>query len=88
MRKESLIASIVRTPIGSFQGNLSSVPAVHLGAIAIQETIKRAGIHTKDVDEVIKRAEKAGITVIINAGTNPETNKYTLKLSKKYIFQD
>ena len=38
----------------------------------------------KDVGEVIKRAEKAGIKVIINAGTNPETNKYTLKLSKKY----
>ena len=38
----------------------------------------------KDVDEVIKKAEKAGIKIIINAGTNPETNIVTLKLSKKY----
>ena len=38
----------------------------------------------KDVDEVIKRAEKAGIKVIINAGTNPETNKSTLQLSRRY----
>ena len=38
----------------------------------------------KDVDKVIEHAEKSGIKVIINAGTNPETNKATLKLSKKY----
>ena len=51
--KESLIASIARTPIGSFQGGLSTVPVVDLGAIAIKETVKRSGIDTKDVDEVI-----------------------------------
>ncbi|MBW2985689.1 TatD family hydrolase [Candidatus Woesearchaeota archaeon] len=38
----------------------------------------------KDIDKVIKRAEKVGIKIIINAGTNPETNKSTLKLSKNY----
>jgi len=53
VKKESVIASIARTPIGSFQGILSTVPAVRLGATAIKETVKRAGIHTEDVDEVI-----------------------------------
>ena len=53
MKKESLIASIARTPIGSFQGALSTVPAVELGATVIREAVKRAGIHTEDVDEVI-----------------------------------
>ena len=53
MKKESIIASFARTPIGSFQGALSSVPAVHLGATVIRELVKRAGIHTEDVDEVI-----------------------------------
>jgi acetyl-CoA C-acetyltransferase len=53
MKKESVIASIARTPIGSFQGVLSKISAVHLGATAIEETIKRADLHTEDVDEVI-----------------------------------
>ena len=53
MKKESIIASFARTPIGSFQGALSTVPAVHLGAAVIRELVKRAGIHTEDVDEVI-----------------------------------
>jgi len=37
-----------------------------------------------DINQTIKRAEEAGIKIIINAGTNPETNKATLNLSKKY----
>ena len=53
MINKSIIASIARTPIGSFQGALSSVPAVLLGATVIQEAVKRAGIHIEDVDEVI-----------------------------------
>jgi acetyl-CoA C-acetyltransferase len=53
MKKESLIASIARTPIGSFQGALSMVPAVKLGATVIREVVQRAGINTEDVDEVI-----------------------------------
>ena len=51
--KKSIIASITRTPIGSFQGSLSSLSAVKLGAVAIKETVKRAGINITDVDEVI-----------------------------------
>ena len=53
MKKESVIASIARTPIGSFQGRLSSVSVVRLGAVTIKETVERAGINGNDVDEVI-----------------------------------
>ena len=53
MKKESVIASIARTPIGSFQGTLSTVPAVRLGATAISGALERAGINSEDVDEVI-----------------------------------
>ena len=53
MATESLIVSIARTPIGSFQGALSSVPTVHLGAAAIKSAIERAGIDGTHVNEVI-----------------------------------
>ncbi|MBI3399010.1 MAG: acetyl-CoA C-acetyltransferase [Deltaproteobacteria bacterium] len=51
--KDIIIASAVRTPIGSFNGALSNIPAPRLGSIAIGEAIKRAGIKPEDVDEVI-----------------------------------
>jgi acetyl-CoA C-acetyltransferase len=51
--KEVVIVSAVRTPIGSFQGELSSLSAPQLGAIAIKEAVKRAGIKNEDVSEVI-----------------------------------
>ena len=49
----SVIVSAARTPIGSFLGALSSVPATKLGAVAIQEAVKRAGIAGDMVEEVI-----------------------------------
>lgn len=51
--KEIVIVSAVRTPVGSFNGGLSSAPATRLGSIVIAEAIKRAGIKPADVDEVI-----------------------------------
>jgi len=42
----------VRTPIGSFNGSLSTVPAPKLGAIAIKGALNKAGIDSKEVDEV------------------------------------
>ncbi|KAA0230760.1 hypothetical protein EDM76_11330 [bacterium] len=49
----SVIVSAARTPIGSFLGSLASVPAPKLGAVAIQEAVKRAGIKGELVEEVI-----------------------------------
>ncbi|MEK6545550.1 MAG: acetyl-CoA C-acetyltransferase [Nitrospinota bacterium] len=51
--KEIVIASAVRTPVGSFNGGLSSVPATRLGSVVITEGIKRAGVKSAGVDEVI-----------------------------------
>ena len=48
-----VIVSGARTPMGGFQGSLSSVPAVELGAIAIREAVARAGIQPGDVQEVL-----------------------------------
>ncbi|HEY8003984.1 MAG TPA: acetyl-CoA C-acetyltransferase [Phenylobacterium sp.] len=48
-----VIVSAVRTPVGSFNGALSSLPAHELGKIAIQAAIERAGIAPADVDEVV-----------------------------------
>lgn len=50
---EVVIVSACRTPIGGFRGSLSSMSAPRLGAIAIGEAIRRAGIKNEDVDEVI-----------------------------------
>jgi acetyl-CoA C-acetyltransferase len=48
-----VIVSGARTPMGGFQGSLSSIPAVDLGAAAIREAVARAGIQPADVQEVI-----------------------------------
>ena len=48
-----VIVSAARTPVGSFNGALSSLPAHELGKIAIQAAVARAGIQPGDVDEVI-----------------------------------
>jgi acetyl-CoA C-acetyltransferase len=50
--KEVYIVSAVRTPIGSFLGSLSSVPAPKLGAAAIKGAIEKANIAVDVVDEV------------------------------------
>jgi acetyl-CoA C-acetyltransferase len=50
---EVVIASAVRTPIGSFQGVLGSLPAPELGAVAIKEAVKRANLQPEDVERVI-----------------------------------
>ena len=48
-----LVASLARTPVGAFQGALSTVAAPRLGATAIEEALARAKIRPEDVDEVI-----------------------------------
>lgn len=48
-----VIASIARTPIGSFQGALAGVPAPKLAATAIQAALARAGVESSQVSEVI-----------------------------------
>ena len=53
MSRDVVIAGVARTPIGSFQGSLSSLPVPRLGAVAIKAAIERAGIQPNQVSEVI-----------------------------------
>ena len=53
MSNNSVITAIARTAIGSFQGVLSSVPTVRLGAVVIKSAVERAGLMGEDIDEVI-----------------------------------
>jgi acetyl-CoA C-acetyltransferase len=48
-----VIVSAARTPVGSFNGALSSLPAHELGAVAIKAAVERAGISAAEVEEVI-----------------------------------
>ena len=50
---EIVIVSAARTPVGSFNGALSSLPAHDLGAIAIKAALERAKVEGAEVDEVI-----------------------------------
>lgn len=50
--KEVFICSAIRTPLGSFGGVLSSVPATKLGATAIQGALQKAGISPEEIQEV------------------------------------
>lgn len=50
--KEVVIVSIARTPIGSFMGSLSSIPATKLGAVAIEGALKKINLDPKLVQEV------------------------------------
>jgi len=52
MSKEVYIVAAVRTPMGSFGGALSTVPATKLGATAIKGAIEKAGIDANSVEEV------------------------------------
>lgn len=51
--REAVIVSACRTPIGSFMGSLSALPAPRLGALVVAEAITRARIKPTDVHEVI-----------------------------------
>ena len=51
--REVVIVSICRTPVGAFMGAFKNLTALDLGVVAINESIKRAGITPQDVDEVI-----------------------------------
>ena len=52
MNKEIVIVSMARTPIGSFMGTLSSIPAPKLGAVAIKGALEKINLSGDKVDEV------------------------------------
>src|SRR5881275_1265474 len=66
VENDIVIISACRTPVGKFQGSLSDLSATQLGAIAVREAVKRAGIDSAQVDECIM-----GNVVSAGLGQNP-----------------
>jgi acetyl-CoA C-acetyltransferase len=64
--KEVVIVAAVRTPVGKFQGAFAEMSAVELGAVAIRESVHRAGIDAVTVDECIM-----GCVLPAGLGQNP-----------------
>lgn len=63
---EVVITGAARTPVGSFNGALSSLPAHKLGGVAIREALKRSSVNGADVSEVIM-----GQILAAGEGQNP-----------------
>jgi acetyl-CoA C-acetyltransferase len=61
-----VIVSAARTPVGSFNGTLASLPAHELGKVAIKAALERAGVAPGDVSEVI-----LGQVLTAGQGQNP-----------------
>ena len=61
-----VIAAAARTPVGAFNGGLSTLPAHELGTIAIEEALKRAKVDAAEVSDVI-----LGQVLTAGAGQNP-----------------
>jgi acetyl-CoA C-acetyltransferase len=61
-----VIASAARTPVGSFNGSLGSLPAHELGKVAIKAAVERAGLQSGDISEVI-----LGQVLTAGQGQNP-----------------
>ena len=64
--QDVVIVSAVRTPVGKFQGSLSEMSAVELGAIVVREAVRRAGVAPKSVDECLM-----GCVLPAGLGQNP-----------------
>jgi acetyl-CoA C-acetyltransferase len=66
MKDDIVIVSAARTPVGAFNGALSSLPAHELGKVAIQAALERAGVEAPRVSEVIM-----GQILTAGQGQNP-----------------
>lgn len=64
--RQVVITGAVRTPLGSFNGSLTGIGATKLGALAIEEAVRRSRIRKEDVDEVIM-----GMVLPCGYGQNP-----------------
>ena len=87
MNKEAVIISAARTPTGKFQGLLRGFTASELGAIAVKEAVKRAGISGDQVDEVIMgcvvsagQGQAPARQAALKAGLPPEVSALTINM--------
>jgi len=70
---EVVIVSALRTAIGTFGGTLSQVPASKLGAVVIKEAVKRVGIDSNLIDEVIMEMYLG----LVRARISPARHRFT-----------
>jgi acetyl-CoA C-acetyltransferase len=85
--EEIVIVSGVRTPVGKFQGSLSSVSATKLGAVVVREAVRRARLKPEQVDECIMgNVVSAGLgqnparQAAIHGGLPPEVSAVTVNM--------
>lgn len=85
MSKEVVIVSACRTPVGSFGGTLKDTSSRKLGAIAMAEAVKRAGLKPEQIEEVVYGCVlQAGLgqniarQCMIDAGLPVETTAFTI----------
>ncbi|MRR14590.1 acetyl-CoA C-acyltransferase, partial [archaeon] len=64
--KDVVVTSAVRTAVGEFNGSLSGIDANRLGAIVIEEAVRRSGLEKEQVDEIIM-----GMVLPCGRGQNP-----------------
>ncbi len=64
--KEAVIVSATRTPVGKFGGALKDLSATKLGAVAVREAVRRAGLEPKMIEECIM-----GNVIAAGLGQNP-----------------
>ena len=64
--KEVVIASAIRTPIGTYKGSLKNIRSDQLGSIVIKEVLKKSKITGEEIDEIIM-----GQVLTAGAGQNP-----------------
>ncbi|MEM1370850.1 MAG: acetyl-CoA C-acetyltransferase [Pseudomonadota bacterium] len=64
--QDIVVVSAARTPVGSFNGSLATLPAHELGKVAISAALERAGVAPADVDEVL-----LGQVLTAGQGQNP-----------------
>lgn len=83
--KEVFIVSAVRTPMGSFMGSLSTVPATKLGSVAVKGALDKIGLDAKEVQEIYMgnvlqagEGQAPARQVAIGAGLSVETPSTTV----------
>jgi acetyl-CoA C-acetyltransferase len=87
LSRDVVILSAARTPVGRYLGTLADIPAWKLGAIAIAEAVKRAGIDPTDVQEVMMgnvlsagQGQNPARKAMIEAGLPQEIPAFTLNI--------
>ena len=72
--KDVVVCAAVRTPVGSFNGCLSSLKAHELGTLVIREVLRRGNVESRDVSEVI-------MGQVLSAGLSALARRFAVPLS-------